>query len=495
MRKHIVLALLVPILALTLISCDASMRTSFANFLGGLGGNVYIDSGLVEANKEDVKAAVATIAGLGSEGSTDTVSGGSTSAMGLAVTGLDPTVTTVMIPQGDADQKKLKDDLSNTLNSTQQTQDFKDEMKEPVSDPDRIAAVEGTVAVINATVDALLVELDKVADVDDAIKDALGNLKLDYTDGGDLTEGDVLLVQLMTNLISNTISTLDSIKGDGDLGSGLDSHKDDLLPIINDALFTAQIAEELAGSASIDFSGQLKFEDFFDEFFKGIRASRDGGSDDFDITPFIGSINNLGPELVKMFGLKKIDGSYGWKIGGYRKFISTQQAYRGALEHALTFAGKGDYLGNKLKNRGLVFDGSTAIKYLLAVIVTEGNEWNPVGIKKIISALIDANDWIATGTATSNTKWTDPDIDDELEDFSQYLYDNGTNADDEDYDEIVKVRRIHLKNILQNAMKLNDVAGIGDLTEAIDEFLKDDSESGFDAWFDDLDTTEKEGED
>lgn len=485
MRKQIVLVLLVPILALTLISCDADMRSNFANFLGGLGGNVYIDGGLVEANKEDVKAAVATITGLGSgKGAKDVAKGEVIDDFGIDVT-IPDGVTSVMKPQPKADQNKLKDDLSNALNSTQQTAELKEELKKPVVDEDKKKAVQGTVTVFNATIEALSTELDKDSDKNKELKEAINKLILAPVDAGDtITEGDVLLIQMMTNLVSNTIDTLKDV-GSGnieDAGSADfndTATKNKLLSIVDDALFTAQIAEELSGAANIDFSGQLDLVNLINELNKGSKASRDGDDDDdFDITMFIGSINNLGPELVQMFGLKKgSDGKYDWELGGYRKFISTQQAYRGALEHALTFAGKGDHLGNKLKNRGLVFDTSTAVKYLIAVAVTETNEWDTASTKTIITASINANTWIASGTATEDTKPEEPNLDDiNFEGLGTYLYGKG---------------EAYVKKIFENIKLINDVNGILQLSEPLQEFLDDDDPKGdgFKAWFESLKTT------
>lgn len=459
MKRHIVLVLLVPILALTLISCDGDVSSGFAKFLGNFGGNVYIDGGLVEANKADVKAATTTIAGLGSPGAVDTLDDGNTAAMGLSVT-VDPG-TKLMAPQPKADQDKLKDDLANTLNSPQQTAELKEELKKPVSD-ERKEAVKGTVEVFNATIGALVGEV-----ADDDLKEALGKLALkSVEDDDEITEGDVLLVQLMTNLVSNTIGTLTDIAPDGKIeNADLDGNKDKLLSVIDDALFTAQIAEELSGAASIDFSGQLDLANLMSELNKSSRTSRDG-DDDFDFSDFVGSVNNLGPELVKMFGLKKNGEEYGWEGGGYRKFISTQQAYRGALEHALTFANKGGYLGN-LTNRGLVFDGSTAIKYLIAVVVTEANIWDPDNTRTIITKSITANPWLATGTATADTEWEEPDL-------GELDFDSFGNS--------YKEKSGYVRKIFENIKLINDVAGITQLSEAIDEFLDED----FDEWFKEL---------
>lgn len=470
MKRHIVLVLLVPILALTLISCDGDVSSGFAKFLGNFGGNVYIDGGLVEANKADVKAATSTIAGLGiGEGAKTVKEDDVINDFGINVT-IPVGVTSVMKPQPKADQDKLKDDLASTLNSTQQTAELKEELKKPVSD-ERKEAVKGTVAVFNSTIEALKTELGSDPNTNKDLKDAIDKLKLDEVGPGDtITEGDVLLVQLMTNLISNTIGTLDEVKGADGLGSGLDDNKDKLLPIINDALFTAQIAEELSGAAGIDFSGQLDLANLLSEMNKSSRTSRDD-DDDFDIADFVGSINNLGPELVKMFGMKKISGVYRWeKDGDYRQFINTQQAYRGALEHALTFAEKGSHLG-KLKNRGLSFDGSSAIKYLIAVVVTELNAWDTDNTKSIISKTITANEWLATGTAAADTEWVEPVFGEGagFEDFGKSY-----GIDDADY----------VKQIFTNVKRINDVAGIKQLSDLIEEFLGVDGD--FDEWFNEL---------
>ncbi|NLK06698.1 MAG: hypothetical protein GX315_10075, partial [Spirochaetales bacterium] len=65
MKKAFFLVLLVPILTIGLISCDASIRSNIADFMGGFSGNVYVEAGLVEPNKADVQAAVAVVSALG----------------------------------------------------------------------------------------------------------------------------------------------------------------------------------------------------------------------------------------------------------------------------------------------------------------------------------------------------------------------------------------------------------------------------------------------
>ena len=153
MRKQIVLVLLVPILALTLISCDADMRSSFADFLGVFGNNVYIEGGLVEANKEEAKAAASTVASLGTTGTEDVKGVGSYTGFGIKVD-VPAGVETVMSPQSKDDREKLNDDLAGIIASSQLS-DFKKDMGKKVEDDDRKKAVKGTVDTFNARVKEL----------------------------------------------------------------------------------------------------------------------------------------------------------------------------------------------------------------------------------------------------------------------------------------------------------------------------------------------------
>jgi hypothetical protein len=111
--------------------------------------------------------------------------------------------------------------------------------------------------VFNATLDQLKEELGDESE----LADILVELKLPAVEGGDeLTQGDILVLQMMTNLIKNTVNTLnETVTEEGNFstvdGDALTS--DMVLSIVDDALFTAQVAEQLSGAASIDFSGQL----------------------------------------------------------------------------------------------------------------------------------------------------------------------------------------------------------------------------------------------
>lgn len=476
MKKRWLLLFLVPLLALAMVSCDAEMRSSLADTMDKFGTNVYIESGLVEKNLADAAAAKETISSLGSaESSTitddDKDSDGNVSIIpGVPVK--PPETGKTLKPQGENDQKKLKDNLADAFNSPQQKEQLKSDMGKKIEDTDRKDAVKGAVEVVNATIDYLLGDTNGF---DDELKTAVGKLKIDEFDEEDLTEGDLLLVQMMTNLIANTVDKFSSIDDDTTEEEGMAL----LLSVIDDALFTAQVAEELSGAASIDFSGQLDLMGLLSGLDDGsksiLRRSGEGDSDDeLNLEAFLGTINALGPELVGIVGLQKQkDGSYDWLDGGYRSFITNQQTYRGSLEFAVSLANKGEL---NLTGYSEIFDSSTAIKYLLATIFIELDEWSKKydatvdgenALRYLLRTVVSENTWIATGTMKADTEFAF-----EEEDYSEINLE--TIAEFLVFRTDLGKGEAYVAGILQNVSDINRLGGIGMLSDLIDEFLDDE---------------------
>ena len=156
MKRLLVLVLLVPILALTMISCDADMRSNIANLMGGFGGNVYEDAGLIVVNTAQAEAAAATVAEIGTGAGAATVSGGSTSSMGVEVPVDDG--TKLLAPQTPAQQKELKDNLGDAFNSDTQKEKLLEDLKTDAT-ADQKTAAKGTVEVFNKTLDKIKADL------------------------------------------------------------------------------------------------------------------------------------------------------------------------------------------------------------------------------------------------------------------------------------------------------------------------------------------------
>ena len=110
--KRLLLILLIPLLALVLISCDQDMRSGIAGFLGGFGGNAFVDSGLVSENTANAEAASNHIALLGSTPATIEDGKISEGVFGIEINlGDGITATNFLAPQSKEDQDALKDQL------------------------------------------------------------------------------------------------------------------------------------------------------------------------------------------------------------------------------------------------------------------------------------------------------------------------------------------------------------------------------------------------
>lgn len=464
MKRVVVLVLLVPILTIAMISCDADIRSDIAGLMGGFGGNVYIDNGLVQPNTADAEAAVATIASLGTGAGAAAVT-----AESYGITIIVPAgVTTVLAPQSSTDQTELKNDIAAALTSPTQTQTLLTELQTPITDEAQKQAVQGTVEVFNATITALSGTLPA-----GAVKDAIANLTLPPVDTSEtITQGDLLILQMMTNLISNTVATLNTVSSNnigGLTDAQMEASQDEVLSIVDDALFTAQIAEQLSGSATIDFSGQIDLAALLENLNKGTSTSREAITLT-DAGDFIGTLNNIIPDLVGLLGVK--DGAYA--KADYQKFILNQRAYRASIEHALSFANKGKLSSAQMQNRGVSFDTSTLIKYIYAVLMTEHHGyWESKSItsprpESIILQYLNANPKLAAGTLTVSDSLTAPTITGfDYDGFPNYLSTKG---------------KPYFQAIINNLIAINNVGGIAQLTEALEDFLAED----FDDWYADL---------
>ena len=480
MKKLVILVLLVPILALTMISCDADMRSNLAGFMGGFGGNVYEDAGLIVVNTAQAEAAAAAIAAIGTgAGSTEVISDGGSSAMGLPVTDLSE--STMLKPQPKAKQDEVKSIIDNALSGSQKQKDtFLDDLKKPASSEQKDAA-KGTVEVFNKTLDKIKEELDDSAPGSSGLGKTLENLKLPKIDDGDvLTQGDLLALQLMTDLISNTVNTLTEIGGTlagaTDAKLGETANKDKVLLIVNDALFAAQIAEEISGSASINFSGKLDLGSLMDSLNKGTRSR----GEPFELTEaedFIGTINNLAPSIVELMGITYNGTTFSYEPKTYKSFLLNQQVYRSSMEQALKMMSLANLGDSDVDSP--VLDTPTLVKYALAVFITEHDAFvksisgGPVSAATVIQAYLNANTKLGLGTLKASDVLTEP---------------TATGVDYEDWPAFIKGSAIragsdegltYFKAILLNIIKINDLSGIPQLSTQLNDFLADTSADGF----------------
>lgn len=262
MRKQIVLVLLVPILALTLISCDADMRSSFADFLGVFGNNVY--ENIVKADYSGVEEATAAIAAI--EGKAPKVTDGKATIFGSVSIDLDlEDVPSILSPKTETEQEALKNTIKEATNTDDKKQKFANDQKVAATTEQQQAA-SGTVQVINATIEAL--KEGSTAQVVKDVLDAFTLPELDNDDVGELTQADVLVLQLMTDMVSNVLNAVDSTTGE--IKDGVDQES-----LINNALFAIDIAETLSGASSIDFSSKIDIMKLIPKDNDGKNSSRE----------------------------------------------------------------------------------------------------------------------------------------------------------------------------------------------------------------------------
>ncbi|MGE4584397.1 MAG: hypothetical protein AB7C91_07105 [Sphaerochaeta sp.] len=392
MKKALVLVLLVSLLTLVFVSCDANIRSNIADMMGNLGGNVYIDSGLVKPDLSAVNAASDAVEGIG--GDVPSWSGTTLSDFGVALdlsTATTPVDTSkpIIKPQTTAEQDAFTATIESSLSSGQSAT-FLAEMSTTAS-LEQQEAIEGTVAVFNATLEVVASNIS-----DAALKETIEDLAIPAIDDpSKLTQGDVLLLQLMTNLVANTVTAIKN-----DAGTGIDETKltsDSALAIIGDALFASQVAEQLSGVASIDFTNQLKLQSLLDNLNKGLsRNAKDTSVDLNDASDIVAAIRGILPDIIKLMGISKNGDDYTYTNASYQNFLRNQKAYRSTIEHALTLASKkGLSIGSSDKAK---LDTSSLVKYFLAVLVTEHQAYwdanDMSGSQKpneIIEAFLDAN--------------------------------------------------------------------------------------------------------
>ncbi|MCK9599355.1 MAG: hypothetical protein M0R06_09965 [Sphaerochaeta sp.] len=259
MKKMFVLVLLVPMLTIAFISCDADMRSNLAGFMGNFGGNVYVESGLVEASIENVEAVKTLATSLGTGSGVASVSGGgTTSEFGTSVT-VPAGVTVILIPQNDDDRSSLNNKLADAIASPDEEKALVEAMKNPATSEQQTAVV-GTVATFNATLQSVIDDLDSSDENDAKVIELLETLAIPTPDAEGITQGDVVVLQMMANIVKTAVETIES---------STDPTDDELIALAADASFTALIAGKLTDSTSIDFSGQLSLQSLLDSYNSG----------------------------------------------------------------------------------------------------------------------------------------------------------------------------------------------------------------------------------
>ncbi len=473
-KRSLVLFLLVSILALTFMSCDADIRSQIADLMNNVSGNVFLENGLLEADTAEAEAAAAVVAEIGTgAGTTSTNTSDGTNAtvtVGSLPISVPSAVDLVTLePMDDDEQEELESDLAEAFNSPAQTEALVETLSQPATAAQETAA-DGSIAVFNEVVDELMDSLP----VDSELGAALGRLTL--TAPAAMSQADVLTIQLMTNLVHSVVSTLQAIAPSGDLGllddTTLAAHEAEIQSIVDDALFAAQVAEELSGAADFNFSGQIDFDDLLEGLGRGSKALSltDAGA-------YISTINGLSPMILSLLGGSFDGTTYSFTEAQYQSFLLNQQIYRAGLEQALTLMGK-----TAVVPTDITFDTSTIVKYVLSVAITEFDNFyqankgtSTATPASIIAAYLTDNPKLVTGTLATTDTLSDFDTTGLVfvveEEMPIYLDSLG-------YD--------FFEAMVNNILTINSINGIAPLDDVLTDLLDPANDDNLQDWYDGL---------
>ncbi len=443
-KRLLIPILIIPLLALVLIGCEQDMRNSIADFLSPLGKNAYIMAGLVELDTENqdkldgAADAVGTGARQGAVANDGTIK--ADDGFGVEVTGV-PANTKYLAPQKDKDARNdLKNIVGDATGSDDDVKQANERMKEKITSAEQKEAAKGTVTIINTLITNI-----QNSNTDNEGKTNLGflkNLKLEDVDEDNLTKGDMVMLQLMTDMVANTVETLLEIVNQD---KGEDEEKDvdlrnldvttlqnnpKIEGIINDALSVAEAVDKISGATTIDFLGDMSISALLDAIPRGRNRMQSRTNDGVSIENVVSSLLGLSRGITKEMMGAKIEGGK-VKIEKYRTFLLMMSSYRSSLEFAFSFGVDGEKMQSFVTDE-MRLSNASLIKYLLAVAVTEHDSYikyyndkknETKSSEGLIEKFLDLNRMFVTGDTSGldlkNYKVKTPDGDD---DYYEEIY-------------------------------------------------------------------------
>jgi len=407
MRKRILVSLLgIACAAGLFVSCDSDFRTKLSSFMGGMSTNIYEENGLVPSTVDtasvDAVASVATSATSTSTGASVTIGSGATA---LSVT---TTATTYLAPQ--TDTTTLTNNLSSALADESSTAALKASLSTAVEDENTQAAVNGTIQVVNDTIAAIQDSLS-TSGMDEAtqrvVSSLLSSMALNTVPDGEMTQGDVVVAQAMSNLIAEAASTLTSVdvSDSASIQAALD--------LIDQATTVAKATAALSSTNS-DFMSGVNLGDLIAGFTSSRSAGRSRGTVSLtDASSYISTINAIAPKIFSAMGVKKTDGVYSITEDVWDAFVARQSQYRAAMQ--LGMAPIDIYGLSTLKGKGfdedtLGIDANTLVTYLLSVVFTEANSLYGNDAYTTVTTFLSNNPKLVSGTLTASDAIVYPEL-------------------------------------------------------------------------------------
>lgn len=331
--KKFAIAFLIPLLLVMLASCDGDLQSKVAGLMDKLGGNVWIDSGLVEPNTAGVTQVTATVTNTSTMASNQAIASlGFSNLDGYSspIGNDDP----VLAPQSAEDKKALEDALSTALNSTTQTEKLKEELSKPVTDSDTVTAAQNSMKVAAAALTAAAGMTGLDSNTATALTNFASALNANASESS-LTQGDVMLVQMMTNLVASTATVASS-------GDSIDPASDDVKAVIDDSLFLINVAQQVSGVGSLDLTQMLNLSDLMSKI-NTRSVARSGetespveviqfGNDQAEVVGYVNQVS----KIVATYVMATSDGTI--DEAKYQQMIRSMRVVKAAYENAVAMA-------------------------------------------------------------------------------------------------------------------------------------------------------------
>lgn len=414
MRKRILVSFLgIACAAGLFVSCDSDFRTKLSSFMGGMSTNIYEENGLVPSTVDtasvDAVASVATSATSTSTGASESVS--ATVPIGSGATALSVTTnaTTYLAPQ--TDTTTLTNNLSSALADESSTAALKESLSSTVTDSTTQDAVNGTIQVVNDTISAISTSVSSSSSLSSEQKTQITNLLSSMTlstiPDDQMTQGDVVVAQAMSNLIAEAASTLTSVDvtDSASIQAALD--------LIDQATTVAKATAALSSTNS-DFMSGVNLGDLLAGFTSSRSAGRSRGTVSLtDASSYISTINAIAPKIFSAMGVKKTDEGYSITEDVWGAFVARQSQYRAAMR--LGMAPIDIYGLSTLKSKGfdedtLGIDANTLVTYLLSVVFTEANSLYGNDAYTTVTTFLSNNPKLVSGTLTASDAIVYPEL-------------------------------------------------------------------------------------
>jgi hypothetical protein len=335
---------------------------------------------------------------------------GGTVTIGSGATALSVTTnaTTYLAPQ--TDTTTLTNNLSSALADESSTAALKESLSSTVTDSTTQDAVNGTIQVVNDTISAISTSVSSSSlspEQKTQITNLLSSMTLSTIPDDQMTQGDVVVAQAMSNLISNAASTLTSVdtSDSASIQAALD--------LIDQATTVAKATAALSSTNS-DFMSGVNLGDLIAGFTSSRSAGRSRGTVSLtDASSYISTINAIAPKIFSAMGVKKTDGVYSITEDVWDAFVARQSQYRAAMR--LGMAPIDIYGLSTLKGKGfdedtLGIDANTLVTYLLSVVFTEANSLYGNDAYTTVTTFLSNNPKLVSGTLTASDAIVYPEL-------------------------------------------------------------------------------------